>query len=315
MKNFQFKVAIVGMGAVGATFAYAMTMKGLAHKLALINRHVEKAEGEAMDLIQGLAFAQPVEIDAGGYELAKDAQIVVLTAGAAQAEDETRLDLAGKNAKITKEIVHEIMEHNPNPIFLVVANPVDILTYVTLKESGLPPERVIGSGTALDTVRFRHLIGEHCNVDPRNVHGYIIGEHGDSEVPIWSRTNIAGVLFENYCNSCDVEASCQVQDEIAHKVRNAAYEIIKRKGATYYAIGLCMVRIVEAILKDQKSVLTVSSLVQGQYGVRDVCMSLPRVVGGLGVEHVVEAELTDDERQALEKSAGVIRETLDSIGY
>lgn len=309
-------VAIVGTGMVGTSIAYALIMKGLVQNLGLINRSPERAEGEAMDLKHCLPFVSPVNIRAGGFELCKDAQVVVITAGATQAEGETRLDLCGKNARIIKDIVQDILEHNPAPIILVVSNPVDVLTYVALRESGLPPERIIGSGTVLDTARFRSLVAEHCAVDTRNTHGYVIGEHGDSEVLVWSRLNIAGVLMNDYCGqACTRECPDDFRGDIDDKVRNAAYEIIKKKGATYYAVALAVVSILETVLKNHRSVLTVSSLMQGQYGISDVCLSLPSLLGSQGVENVLDSPLADNETRALRDSARVLRETLESIGY
>jgi len=309
------KVVVVGAGIVGATIAYALITKGLVQKLGLINRSPERAEGEAMDLNHCLAFTDPADIQAGGYELCQDAQIVIITAGAAQKEGETRLDLCAKNARIVRSVVREVMPHNPEPIFLVVTNPVDVLTRVVLDESGLPPERVIGSGTVLDTARFRYLISHHCRVDVRNVHGYALGEHGDSEVLAWSRLNVAGVLFHEYCGEvCKRGCPMHFRDAIDKDVRNAGYEIIQKKGSTYYAVSLAVARIAKAILKDQKSVLTVSSMMRGQYGMEDVCLSLPCVLGTSGVETVVDSPLDEAEEQALRRSAATLRESFGSIG-
>lgn len=310
----HMKVAVVGCGEVGATFAYALTMKGLVHEIGLINRTPEKAEGEAMDLRQGLPFVSPVDINAGGYELCKDAQIVVITAGAAQDPGESRLDVALKNTEIVKKIIPQIMEHNPDPIILMVTNPVDVLTYVALKESGLDPKQVLGSGTVLDSARFRRRLAEHINVDSRNVHSHIIGEHGDSEIAVWSRVNIAGAPLQEYCSICNNSINDDFRNMILQDVRNAAYEIIKRKGATYYAVGLVLVRIVEAILKNQRSVLTVSGLVQDYYGISDVCLSLPRVLGRSGIEHTITSSLESDEVIGLQQSAEVLQGVLKDVG-
>lgn len=308
------KVTIVGTGLVGMSYAYALCIKGLVREIGLINRTAARAEGEAMDLSQGLPFTKPIDIRAGGYEMCKDAHIVVIAAGANQEEGETRLDLARRNVKIVEDIVPKIMEHNPDAILLMVSNPVDILTQVALKVSGLPPGRVISSGTVLDTMRFRHLLSEYYDVDARNVHGYVIGEHGDSEVLVWSRVNIAGIPLMDYCQACGKSIEAKKQ-EIDDDVRNAAYHVIKRKQATYYAIGLAMVRITEAVLMNQNSVLTVGTLMQGEYGLRDVSLSLPCVVSAKGIEQVLANPLAQDEEQALRKSAQVLREGLDSVGY
>ena len=308
------KVAIVGTGLVGMSYAYALTIKGLVREIGLINRTAERAEGEAMDLSHGIPFVSPIDIRAGGYELCRDAQIVVIAAGANQAEGETRLDLAKRNVKIVEDIVPKILEHNKNPILLVVSNPVDILTHVVEEISGLPPERVIGSGTVLDTMRFRQLLSEFYNVDARNVHGYVIGEHGDSEVPVWSRVNIAGIPLAEYCKECGQPIEPKMK-EIEDDVRNAAYVVIKKKKATYYAIGLAMVRITEAVLLNQQSVLTVGTIIRGEYAIKDVSLSLPCVVGLEGISRILETPLAENEVSALLESAKVLREGLDSVGY
>ena len=308
------KVAIVGTGLVGMSYAYALTIKGLVREIGLINRTAERAEGEAMDLSHGIPFVSPIDIRAGGYEMCRDAQIVVIAAGANQAEGETRLDLAKRNVKIVEDIVPKILEHNKNPILLVVSNPVDILTHVVEEVSGLPPERVIGSGTVLDTMRFRQLLSEFYNVDARNVHGYVIGEHGDSEVPVWSRVNIAGIPLAEYCKECRQPIEPKMK-EIEDDVRNAAYVVIKKKKATYYAIGLAMVRITEAVLLNQQSVLTVGTIIRGEYGIKDVSLSLPCVVGLNGISRILETPLAENEVSALLESAKVLREGLTSVGY
>ncbi|MFN2268439.1 MAG: L-lactate dehydrogenase, partial [Desulfonatronovibrio sp.] len=218
------KVSIVGTGLVGMSYAYALTIKGLVREIGLINRTPEKAEGEAMDLSHGLPFVSPVDIRAGGYEMCEDAQMVIIAAGASQKQGESRLDLARRNVKIVEDIVPRILEHNPDPILLIVSNPVDILTYVALKVSGLPPERVISSGTVLDTMRFRYLLSEFYNMDSRNVHGYVVGEHGDSEVLVWSRVNIAGISLMDWCREC-VKSIHPKKNEIEEDVRGAAYQI------------------------------------------------------------------------------------------
>jgi L-lactate dehydrogenase len=308
------KVTIVGTGLVGMSYAYALCIKGLVREIGLVNRTAAKAEGEAMDLSHGMPFTKPIDIRAGGYEMCKDAHIVVIAAGANQKEGETRLDLAKRNVKVVEDIVPRIMEHNPHAVLLMVSNPVDILTHVAMKVSGLPPGRVISSGTVLDTMRFRHLLSEYYNVDARNVHGYVIGEHGDSEVLVWSRVNIAGIPLMDYCQACGKSMDAR-KKEIDEDVRNAAYHVIKRKQATYYAIGLAMARITEAVLMNQRGVLTVGTLMQGQYGIEDVSLSLPCVVGEKGVDHVLANPLAEDEEHSLRKSAQVLREGLDSVGY
>lgn len=309
------KVAIVGTGMVGSSFAYALTIKGTVREIALIDLDEKRAKGEAMDLNHSLPFVSPVDINAGGYELSAGAQIVVITAGAAQKPGETRLDLAGKNAEITKEIVKNVLKFNPSPIILVTTNPVDILTYVAQKTSNLPVKKVIGSGTMLDSSRFRYLLSEHFDLDPRNVHAYVIGEHGDSEVPLWSRVHLGGAPIDEFCPICEKGIDLDARERIVSDVKNAAYKIIDYKGATYYAIGLSLARIVEAIIKDQHSVLTVSTLVNGYQGIEDVCLSLPCVVGSEGVVDVLNIRLSEDEACKLKESADILKRTLRELGY
>src|SRR6056297_2307891 len=244
------KIAVIGAGGVGATTAYALMVQGVGSEIVLIDLNKDKAEGEAMDLRHGASFVNPVDIYAGDYEDLADAKLIIITAGAAQKPGETRLDLIKKNTGIFKNIVSSITEYNQDGIILVVTNPVDILTYLTYKLSGFPANRVIGSGTVLDSSRFRSLLSKNCGVAASNVHGYIIGEHGDSEVPVWSLTNIAGTKLDNYCPICTEDCSNNNRQKIADKVRNAAYEIIERKGATYYAIALAVTRIARSILRN-----------------------------------------------------------------
>jgi L-lactate dehydrogenase len=302
------------MGNVGSSFAYALLLSGLAAEIVVIDVNHAKAEGEAMDLNHAVPFAKPTKIWAGSYEDCAGAAVTVIAAGANQKAGETRLDLVHKNAKIFSEIVPQIVKHNPEGILLVATNPVDVLTYISYKISGLPAERVIGSGTILDTARFRYLLSQHFEVDARSVHGFIIGEHGDTEVPVWSMANIAGMRLDDYCQAHGISCDQSNLDEIFRQTRDAAYEIIQRKGATYYAVAAGLMRIVEAILRDQSTVLSVSSLVQGQYGLRDVCLSLPTVISHKGVERVLQLVLSEDERVLLMKSANVLKETIDHLG-
>lgn len=308
------KVVIIGAGFVGSTTAYAIMNWGLASEIVLIDLNQEKAEGEAMDLNHGTAFVKPVKIKSGDYQECRDARIVIITAGANQKPGETRLDLVKKNTEVFKSIVPEIMRYTDEAILLVVTNPVDILTYVTLRLSGLPVNRVLGSGTVLDTSRFRYLLSEHCRVNPRNIHAYIIGEHGDSEVAAWSLTNVAGVPFARYCVVCGKE--CGSEDfkvEIGEKVENAAYEIIEKKGATYYAVGLAVARIVESIFRDEHTILTVSTILEGQYGLKNIALSLPCIVGANGIEKVLTLELAQEEEKALKESAGLLKEVIKGL--
>jgi L-lactate dehydrogenase len=308
------RIAIVGAGAVGATLGYALMIRGQADELVLIDINRDKAEGEAMDLRHGLPFVRPVDVHVGDYADCAGADVVVITAGAASRPGETRLDLAARNAAIFRQIVPEILRYNAEGILLVVTNPVDVLTHLTIKLSGYPAGKVLGSGTVLDSARFRYLLAEHCGVDPRNVHAYIIGEHGDSEVPVWSLSNIAGTRLTDYCVVCRRDCEGIPKDEIFGRVRDAGYQVIQRKGATYYAVGLAVASIVESILRDQHSILPVSSLMQGQYGLEDVCLSLPAVVGQYGVVQVLELPLDEEELAGLRRSAGVLQEVARSVG-
>jgi L-lactate dehydrogenase len=307
------RIAIVGLGNVGASFAYALLFRGLASEIVLIDANKAKAEGEAMDLNHAVPFTHSTHIWAGDYSECAGAAVTVITAGAAQKPGETRLDLVKKNARIFASIIPEVVKHNPDGILLIATNPVDVLTYVAWKLSGLPANRVIGSGTILDTARFRYLLSQHFDVDARSVHGFIIGEHGDSEVPVWSLTNIAGMRLPEYIRHNNANCSPEEMDHIFTQTRDAAYHIIERKGATFYAIAAGLMRITEAILRDQSTVLSVSSLVGDRYGIQDVYLSLPTVLHRGGVERVIHLELSEDEESKLKNSAHVLRETIDGL--
>jgi L-lactate dehydrogenase len=272
-----------------------------------------KAEGEAMDLNHAVPFAKPTRIWAGTYEDCAGAAVTVIAGGANQKPGETRLDLVHKNANIFAAIVPQVVKHNPEGILLIATNPVDVLTYVSCKISGMSPQRVIGSGTILDTARFRYLLSQHFGVDARSVHGFIIGEHGDTEVPVWSMANIAGMRLTDYCRAHHMSCDDEVLDELFRQTRDAAYDIIQRKGATFYAVAAGLMRIVEAILRDQSTVLSVSSLVQGQFGLNDVCLSLPTVVSHRGIERVLQLDLAPDEITKLQNSASVLKKTIDLL--
>lgn len=305
------KIAVVGVGSVGASTAYAVILSGLVNELVLVDVDRQKAEGEAMDLAHGASFVKPINIYAGDYSDCHDADIIVFTAGANQKPGETRLDLVEKNMKILRESLPHIINTSGDAVLLMVANPVDILTYAALKITGLPPNRVIGSGTVLDSSRFRYIISEQCRVEPRNVHAYVVGEHGDTEVPLWSIANIAGIPVEEFC--CRQGAPCLNREEVSGQVRRAGYEIINRKGATYYAIGLAVKRICESIIRDENSILTVSGLLEGQYGIADVCLSLPSLVNRDGRTRVLSVPLAPDEEKALRHSAGVLKSILADL--
>ena len=308
------KVVIVGAGAVGSTFAYALAQKGLADQIMLMDANRDYAEGQVMDLVHGLPYYPPVQIQVGRPEDYADARVIVLTAGAKQAPGESRLALLKKNAAIISSIMDEIVRQKSGAVVVVASNPVDILTYVALKRSGWPKGRVIGSGTVLDSARFRYLLSQHCAVDVGNVHAYILGEHGDSEFPAWSMTNIGGVSIEDYCPICNMCDDWEEErDKIFQTVRDSAYHIINYKGATYFAIGMALVRIVGTILQDQHSVLPVSTLLDGEYGLTDVCLGIPAVVGQDGVQQIIIAPLTAKEQESLRNSAATLQKALEQI--
>jgi L-lactate dehydrogenase len=308
------KVSIVGSGMVGASLAYTLIVERVAGKVVLIDINKDRARGEAMDIRHALPFSMPTKVVDGDYPDCLGSDVIVITAGAAQKPGERRLDLAERNYNIYREIIPRLVDAAADAIILIVSNPVDVLTYATLRISGLPWQRIIGSGTVLDTARFRYELSSNCQIDPRSVHAYIIGEHGDSEVPVWSAANIAGVHFQGFCEICGRSCSSQKLDAIFDGVKNAAYEIVRLKGATYFAIALGVSRMIQAILRDQNTVLTASTLLKGQYGIRDVCLSLPIVLGACGVRMIIEMPIAPDEQRALHRSAGVLREVLDRLG-
>ena len=307
------KIVVIGCGAVGSTFAYTAVLRGLAGELVLMDATRAKAEGDALDLNHGLPFVPPVRISAGDYDDVSGADIVVIAAGAGQKPGETRLDLVKKNAAIFREIIPRVAERAPRAILLVATNPVDVLSYLTYRLSGFPASRVIGSGTLLDSARFRYLIGQAASIDPRSVHAYIIGEHGDSELPVWSRSNIAGVSLTEPSPYWPLTGDKAQRDRLFEETRDAAYRIIERKGATYYAIALALARIVEAVLRDENAVLTVSTLLQDFHGISDLYLGVPAVVGRSGVRQVIQPTLDEGEKERLRHSADVLRRTVDSL--
>ena len=273
------KAAMIGCGFVGSASAFALMQSGLFSELVLIDANHDKAEGEAMDIAHGLPFAGQMKIYAGDYDDIVDAAVIIVTAGAAQKPGETRLDLVNKNVNIFKSIIPEIAKRNYKGILLIVANPVDILTYTAVKLSGLPENRVIGSGTVLDTARLKYALGEHLEVDSRSVHSFIIGEHGDSEIVAWSSTNVSGIPVNDFCELRGHFNHEEAMHRIADDVKNSAYDIIEKKGATYYGIAMSVKRICECIMRDEKSILPISSMMHGEYGISDICLSMPTVVG------------------------------------
>ena len=308
MKVNSRKVAVIGCGFVGSSSAFALMQSGLFSEMVLIDADTKRAEGEAMDVSHGISFARPMQIYAGNYDDITDAAIIVITAGANQKPDETRLDLIKKNAAIIKSIVGEIKKRDFGGILLIVSNPVDILTLIALKESGYPSNRVIGSGTVLDTGRFKYLLGEHLDVDSRSVHAFIIGEHGDSELAAWSNARIGGLKVNDFCELRGHFNHEQSMKKIFENVRNSAYEIIERKHATYYGIAMAVKRICEAIVRNEKSIPPVSSLMTGEYGLNDVVLSIPAVVDETGVQKVIPIELNDEELTKLKDSANILKD-------
>lgn len=299
-------IAIIGAGNVGSTIAYTLVSAGLVHELSLIDTNRAKAEGEAQDIQDGLPFLRPASLSAGGYNLCRDSQIAIITAGANQKPGQSRLDLLQQNAAVFRQVVPSILEYNNRIMIIVVTNPVDPLTYLTLKLSGLPGGMVFGSGTVLDTARLRNQISLHCRINPQNVHGYVIGEHGDGAVPIWSAAQIAGMRLEQFCRFCG--RGCSAQNEIGLKVRTAAEHIITRKGATFFSISLAVKQIVQSIFGNENSVLTVSTLVEDYCGINDVCFSLPCIINQDGVKDILFPELDPSEKADLMQSAALLKE-------
>jgi L-lactate dehydrogenase len=314
MKIKGTKISIIGAGYVGSTTAFTLMASGLASEIVIVDIDKKKAEGEAMDLSHGVSFVSPVDIRAGDYKDTTDSAIIIITAGAAQKPGETRLDMINRNYAIFKYIIPEIVKYNPNSILLVVSNPVDILSYITYQLSGFPPERVIGSGTVLDTSRLRYILSQDFNIDARNIHTYIMGEHGDSEIATWSLTSVAGMQLNDYCNTVCMSCNDSYRKKTVEDVRNAGYEVIDRKGSTYYAVALAIRRIVEAILRDENSILTVSSLLKGEYEISDIYMGIPSIVGSNGVKKVLEIPLNQEETFALKTSAETLKSTLTNSG-
>ncbi len=310
---FRGKIVIVGDGFVGSTTAYTIMLGGLFSEIVIIDINRDKADGDALDIAHGVSLMKPVKVYAGDYRDCKDADIVIITAGAAQSPGETRIDLLRRNVSVMKIITESIIQHAPKDVILLtVTNPVDILTYVTYKVSDLPKNQVLGSGTVLDTSRLKYLISRKTGIDPRNCHTYMIGEHGDSEVAAWSITNIGGMSMHEFCR---YSGKCSIDDlgTMYEDVKNSAYEIIKKKGATYYAIAVAVARIVECIAGDENSILTVSSVFSGEYGIEDVALSVPTKVGGDGIEKILEVPFSREEMKGLRESADTLKEQIKQL--
>ncbi len=309
------KGVIIGAGQVGLACAYSLLIQNTLDELVLVDINQKKLEGEVMDLLHGSPFLEPTVIKAGSLAdgIADNADVVIITAGSKRLTGETRLDLMQRNAELFKKLIPEVVKHCPDAILLIVTNPVDVMTYISLQLSGLPSTSVIGSGTVLDTARFRYLLAEKLQLDSRNLHAYIIGEHGDSEVPVWSKVNISGMHLCEEGLEKSTTAQQEFLDQIFEKVKKAGQEIIKRKGATSYAIGLGVTDIVKAILRDQNRIFTVSSLVEDFYGIKNVCLSLPTIINRRGVDRKLNLTLTETELKQLKKSSEVLHNAISQL--
>ncbi|HLF26804.1 MAG TPA: L-lactate dehydrogenase [Anaerolineae bacterium] len=310
------KIGIVGSGLVGATAAYALVMRGVGREIVLVDLNTARAQAEADDILHAVPFAHPLNVSAGDYAALSGSRVVIITAGVAQRPGETRLQLLERNAAVFQQIVPQIMTHAPEAVLLVATNPVDVMTHLAARYAaahGVPSSRVIGSGTTLDTARFRTLLGRYLGVDAQHIHGYVVGEHGDSEVLTWSLAAVGGIPLEDYCRRQGIALDQSVRQDIDQKVRRAAYNIIAGKGATYYGIGSALARIVDVILRDQRSILTVCTPVEEVAGVRDVTLSLPNLLGGAGVLAHIPVPLYREEQNLLWASAEVVRGAIQSL--
>src|SRR5512134_2514293 len=310
------KTGIVGSGYVGATAAYALVMRGVGRRVVLVDRNRERAAAEADDILHAVPFAHPLEVAAGDYADLAGCRVVIVSAGVGQKPGETRLQLLERNAQVFKQVIPRILEHAPNAILLIATNPVDIMTHLAARyagEIGVPSSRVIGSGTTLDTARLRSLIGRHLHVDSQHIHAYVLGEHGDSEVIPWSLVTVGGIPLEEFCSAGEISICPDDYAAIDERVRRAAYHIIEGKGATYYGIGSALARIVEVILQDERSILTVCTPMDEVAGVKDVTVSLPNLLGGEGIIQTFFPQLSPQETEALRASAQVIRSVIDQL--
>lgn len=307
------KAAIIGCGFVGAAIAYSLMQRGLFSELVMIDSNFERAKGEALDISHGIPFAHEMKIYAGSYDDITDSSIIIITAGSNQKDGETRLDLVHNNIEIFKTIIPQITGKNFMGILLIVSNPVDILTYAAIKLSALPKERVIGSGTVLDTARLKYETGKILNIDSRSIHAYIIGEHGDSEIAVWSSANVSGVTIDDICKMRKLDNYKKILDNIAEDVKHSAYNIISKKNATYFGIASSITRICEAVIRNEKSILPVSSITNGEYGISDVALSLPAIIGRKGIECKVPISLNSFETEQLKKSANLLKSIINQV--
>jgi L-lactate dehydrogenase len=310
------KTGIVGSGFVGATAAYALVMRGVGRRVVLVDQNRSRAEAEADDILHAVPFAHPLEVTAGDYSDLADSRVVIVSAGVGQTPGETRLELLGRNAKVFQQVIPSILQHAPQAILLIATNPVDVMTHIAAhyaREYGVPSGRVIGSGTTLDTARLRTLIGRRLNVDPQHIHAYVLGEHGDSELLPWSLVNVGGIPLEEFCTGRKISICPEDYAEIDEKVRRAAYRIIEGKKATYYGVGSAIARIVEVILQDERSILTVCTPMEDVIGVKNVTVSLPNLVGGDGIITTFFPGLNETEAEALRASARIVRSAIEEL--
>jgi len=317
MSKLSPKISIIGCGNVGMRYAYSVIIKGVARELVLVDYNKKKAEGEAMDLSHGAPYVSPVKIHAGDYRDTANSELIVITAGRGQKPGETRIDLVKGNAEILKSIVPQVVKYSPKAIILIASNPVDILSYIAYRISGKPSNEVIGSGTVLDSARFRYLLGRHCNVDSRSIHAAILGEHGDTEFAMWSSASIGGILFKDYCKACNKCGKDKdgMLKEMFEDVRDSAYEIIEKKGETSYGIGLSLTKISKAILKDENSILPVSSLLENYHGVSGIYLSVPAVVNKSGIRGTLSVNFSKDELKAFRNSAQEVKKVIRASGF
>jgi L-lactate dehydrogenase len=317
-EDFHPKISIIGCGNVGTRYAYALIIRGIARQIVMVDIDHKRLEGEVMDLSHTAPYTSPVSIIAGTYDDIADSDIVVITAGRNQKPGETRLDLVKKNVELYKQIIPEIQNQAPKAIYLIVSNPVDILSYTAHKISGKPQNEVFGSGTTLDTARFRFLLAKHCNVNPQNVHAYILGEHGDSEFAVWNSAMIGGILIKDFCEMCkfvDLSNSDKKFQAVFENVRDSAYNIIEKKGETSYGIGLALTRISQAITNDENTILPVSVLIQDFYGINDLYLSLPSIINRNGVQQILKIELNDEEVKNFKYSANKVKEVVSKLDF
>jgi L-lactate dehydrogenase len=307
------KIVVIGAGKVGSTVAYTLMMNHLSSEIVLIDVNKDRASGEALDMNHGIAYFKQITVRDGDYEDCADADVIIITAGIGRQPGQTRIDLARTNVGVVRTIMEGVMKHAVNPLLLVISNPVDVLTYMIQKETGLSASRVFGSGTMLDTGRFRYLLSDHCKVDVRNVHAYIIGEHGDSELPLWSHASLASKPFDEFCEACTHPCGSVNRQKMFETTRDSGSEIIKKKGATFYGVALAAARIVAAVMGDENTVLTLSTVLNGQYGISDVALSLPCIVNRSGIDRYLDLHISEEEQRLLEASANKLKNVIKEV--